>query len=279
VNVETLSATLGARVRGIDLAAPPDEATFENILTLFGKHRLLVFPDQSLDGVGQVGFSRRFGSLEGHVRHSFRDDALPDLHVVSNLDAQGLPTTAVRTTGNFHWHTDKSYMAIPSLATMLHALQLPPSGGNTCFADMCAAFEALEPAQQQRLRPLRAIHSWEISRVKAGSPAATLDEIEAAPPVAHPLVRRHGPTGTEALYLGNHAAFIDGWDRHAGEALLAELLAHATKPQFVYEHAWKLGDFVMWDNRCLLHRANADFDLGVHPRVLNRTVVRGDASP
>jgi alpha-ketoglutarate-dependent taurine dioxygenase len=155
-------------------------------------------------------------------------------------------------------------------------VQLPPKGGDTEFADMQAANDALPEMRKRELEGLRVVHSWERSRQKSGSKPATEAEKQDAPPVVHPLVRTHPATGWKGLYIGNHTSHVEGWSVAEGEALIDELQAFATQAQFVYRHRWQPGDLVMWDNRCLLHRALPNFEMERYARVLNRTVVRGD---
>jgi taurine dioxygenase len=140
---------------------------------------------------------------------------------------------------------------------------------------MVLAYKALAADMKQRIAGMRCIHSWEASRLASGSRAASADEIRERPPVEHPLVRTHPDTGEKALYMGTHAATIAGMPEAEGKALLAELLAHATQPQFVYTHHWQPGDLILWDNRALLHRAVANYAMATHRRILHRTVVRG----
>lgn len=201
----------------------------------------------------------------------------PQLHVVTNLDADGKPTAkaALQNPGNYYWHTDASYMRKPSSSTLLYSIMTPSNGGDTEFANMYAAYEALSPEMKERIGSLRAVHSWEQSRHNSGSRPATEEEKRKAPPVAHPLVRTHPDTHRKALYLGVHTSHIEGMDVEEGRKLLADLLDHATQDRFVYRHKWQTGDLVMWDNRCLLHKATDDFDMGNEPRVLHRTVIQG----
>ncbi|HVH78562.1 MAG TPA: TauD/TfdA family dioxygenase [Stellaceae bacterium] len=279
----TLSARLGkpmspaggVEIAGADLsrAVTPELAAFVGQALL--DHRVVVVRDQALTEQQQYEFTLNFGEIEDHVgRHS--DARFSIVHSVTNLDAEGNPTDALDTRGNYFWHTDKSYHAVPSLMTMLHAVELPPSGGDTQFANMVLAYQALPPAMKDRLAGLRAIHSWELSRLASGSRPASDTERHERPAVSHPIVRTHPETGEKALYIGNHAAGgIAGMNEAEGKALLAELLAHATQPQFIYTHHWRPGDLVIWDNRALLHRALANYEMGRHRRVLHRTVVRG----
>lgn len=274
-DIEPLDGVLGAQVLGADLTGPLDDETVQHLRTALNDYHLLVFRDQDLTGEQQVSFSSSFGELEGHVVRRHDGSRTPTLHVVSNLDANGQPTATPRSLGNFQWHTDKSYHEVPSYATLLHAQQIPPDGGNTEFASMHLAYEALAPARQQDLAGLRLIHSWEASRINSGSVLASEEEKRERPPVVHPLVRTHPDTGRKLLYMGIHVSHIEGRPQAEGKALVDELMAHATQPQFVYAHQWRDGDLVMWDNRSLMHRARRDFDAASYPRVLHRTVVRG----
>jgi taurine dioxygenase len=197
----------------------------------------------------------------------------PLVHIVSNLGPDGKPSGKV---GSQSWHSDKSFRPEPSLATILHAVTMPPDGGDTCFADTEAAYAALPEARKVEFAPLRVVHSWELSRQKLGL-TATPEEIADAPPMVHPLVRVHPESGRRSLFMGEHASHIDGWPMADGRALLAELEEFATSERFVYRHRWRAGDLLMWDNRCLLHRADANFDAARYPRVLHRTCLRGTA--
>ena len=162
------------------------------------------------------------------------------------------------------------------MATILHAVTMPPNGGDTCFANMYAAYEALSEEDKRALDGLRVIHSWELSREKQGQ-KATPEEIRDAPPMSHTLVRVHPDTGRKCLFMGEHASHIEGRPIEEGRALLARLEAHATAERFIYRHRWRPGDLLMWDNRCLLHRADPNFDAALYPRVLHRTCLRGTA--
>ncbi|MDH3600954.1 MAG: TauD/TfdA family dioxygenase [Candidatus Tectomicrobia bacterium] len=269
--VRGLSGIMGAEVLGLDLAQPIDDATRDAIYDAFLTHQALVFRKQNLSKAQQVEFTKRFGPLEAHI-DSNRGADIPEVHIVSNLGSDGKPSGKMGATA---WHTDKSYRTAPSLATLLHAIHTPPAGGETCFANMYAAYEALPAARQAELAELRVVHSWELSRIKAGGSLATEAEIRSAPPVSHPLVRTHPDTGRKCLYMGEHACYIEGRPMEEGQALLQELEAYATQPRFVFQHQWQDGDLLMWDNRCLLHRAASNFDVGRIPRVLHRTCLRG----
>jgi len=270
-----LSEVAGAEISGLDLSRPIGDALRQAILEAFVRHHLLVFRGQSLNAEQQAAFTRHFGELEEHVIRRPDGSRTPPVHTVSNLDQDGRPTKTPHTHGNYFWHTDKSYHAVPSLATLLHAIELPPAGGDTEFANMVLAYRALPEARKQVLAGLKVVHSWEANRRNTGNRPATEEEKRDRPPVTHPLARTHPDSGAKLLYIGYHTSHIEGMDEAEGRALLFELLEHATQPQFVYRHQWRPGDLVMWDNRCLLHRAVANYEMDRHRRVLQRTVVRG----
>jgi len=265
-----LSGKFGAEITGIDLRYPIDFATRQEIWDAFVRHQLLCFRDQSLSGDEQIVFTEQFGTLERHTIRN-RGAGNPLLNTVSNLDADGKPTGRL---ANQLWHSDKSFRPEPCSATILHAVTMPPEGGDTCFADMHAAYDALPETEKAVLEHIRVIHSWELSLAKSGK-QATAEEIADAPPMAHPLVRIHPDSGRKALFMGEHASHFDDQAMEIGRARLAALEAHATAEEFVYRHTWQAGDLLMWDNRCLLHRAEPNFDTARHPRVLHRTCLRG----
>jgi taurine dioxygenase len=270
-----LSPAGGVAITGVDLSRPLSPALRDEVAAAFLQHHILVFRDQDLSKDEQLAFTRQFGELEEHVGRHAAAARYGLVHMVTNLDDDGNPTTKLRQSGNYHWHTDKSYHAVPSLMTLLHARELPPEGGDTQFANMAMAYEALSDDMKRRIAGMRAVHSWAASRRRAGAPPPSEIEMTERPPVDHPLVRIHPETGARTLYIGNHASHILGMPEAEGDALLQELLDHATRPQFVYTHHWRAGDLVMWDNRCLLHRALANYQMAQHRRVLHRTVVTG----
>jgi taurine dioxygenase len=270
--IRPLSPVLGAEIIGLDLAQPFDDATRRAVYDAFVRHQVLAFRDQRLTPAQQIAFTEQFGTLERHIARN-RGTGNPFVHIVSNLNDAGRPSGKV---GSTRWHTDKSFRPEPSLATILHAVTMPPDGGDTCFANMYAAYAALSEAEQGTLDGLRVVHSWELSRQKIGE-RATPEEIRDAPPMSHPLVRVHPDSRRKCLFMGEHASHIEGRPIGEGRARLAALEAHATAERFLYRHRWRAGDLLMWDNRCLLHRADANFDAARHPRVLHRTCLRGTA--
>jgi len=258
-----LAAAGAVRITGVDLSRPLTPELKNAIVTAFLAHHIVIFPDQALTREQQFGFAANFGEVEAHGTHRPGADKkrYGVAHVLSNLDEHGRPRFSSSKAANYHWHTDKPYHAAPPMLTMLHAVELPPSGGDTEFANTALAYAALPPATQQRLAGLRVVFrpAFDASR----------------PSVEHPLVRTHPDTGKKALYLGNHATHITGMPEADGAALLAGLLQHATQRQFVYVQRWQVGDLVMWDNRSLLHRAVANYQADKYRRVMHRSVVRG----
>lgn len=276
LRITPLSVATGAECTGTDLKDLGDDE-WERMLEAYHRYSLLVVRDQVLPKGDQIAFSKRFGELELPIRKDYIGTDYAELHVVTNVDATGKSnnTKGLENPGNYFWHTDASYMKEPASSTLLYAIDIPETGGDTNFANMQAAYDALSSSMKERIHGLRAVHSWEQSRHNSGSRPASEEEKLLAPPVAHPLVRTHPETGRQALYLGNHTSHIEGMPLDEGRTLLQELLEHATQPHFVYRHKWRVGDIVIWDNRSLLHKASDDFDMNNCRRVLHRTVVQG----
>jgi alpha-ketoglutarate-dependent taurine dioxygenase len=274
--VNRLSDVAGGEIHGIDLSKPISPEVRDAILDAFVEHHVLVFRDQDLTKDEQHTFTLNFGELEQHVGRLPDGSRYPVVHTVTNLDSvTGKPTPTPNTHGNYFWHTDKSYHAVPSLTTLLHAIQVPPEGGDTLFANMHMGYDALSDDEKLSLQGLKGVHSWEASRRNTGNKPATDEQKRERPPVVHPVVRTHPATGRKSLYLGMHIGHVEGMPEVEGKAMLDDLLERATVPAHVYRHQWKKGDLVMWDNRCLLHRADRNYDMSVHTRVLHRTVVIG----
>ncbi|MCB1741963.1 MAG: TauD/TfdA family dioxygenase [Gammaproteobacteria bacterium] len=275
LTVRPFANGFGAQIDGVDLRQELSDEVFERIHQAFIDHHVLVFRSQALDDHQQLSFAQRFGPLEGHINRSTRHQQLPKVQIFSNVGADGRTTGAVPDKGTLDWHTDKSYVVEPSLTTILRSPTIARQGGDTLFADMHRAFEALSPEMQTRIANLRAVHDWKRSREKSKERPATAEEIAEAPPVEHPLVRTHPVTGRKGLYLGNHVSHIIGLPRDESDSLLKELEAHATQPVFVYRHKWQVDDVLMWDNRCTLHCVEP-YDASVETRAVHRVVVRGD---
>lgn len=275
IEIKAGDSGFAAEIDGVDLGGGVSEETFAAIHAAIIRHKVLVFRDQRLDDDSQLAFARRFGPLEGHINRSTRHGQLPEIQIFGNVDADGNPTGSHPERGTLVWHTDKSYVARPSMFTILRSPAVAREGGDTLFADMARAYDSLDEVRAARLGGLHVVHDWKRSREKSNERPATADEIAAAPPVLHPLVRTHPETGARALYLGNHASHIAGMDRAAGEALIAELEQQATRDEFVYRHRWRDNDVLMWDNRCTMHCVTA-YDAAKERRIVHRAVVQGD---
>ena len=271
--IQPLSDVLAAEVRGVDLREPLGDDDRAALREAFLDRHVLCFRDQELDKPAQLAATLRFGPLDVHIQRNKGDD-VSLVHTVSNLDAEGNPKPEAAAKGNLRWHSDKSYRTVPSCATFLYAVKVPAQGGRTEFANMNRAFEAYSAERREAFRGMKVVHDWVRSCQKSGEREASPEEASVYPPVAHPLVRRHPESGREAFFIGNHASHIFGMDRYEGEALLEEIEAHSTAERFVWRHQWREGDLLMWDNRCLLHRAE---ERAREARVLHRTVTRGTA--
>ncbi|MSP88972.1 MAG: TauD/TfdA family dioxygenase [Alphaproteobacteria bacterium] len=273
--VSQMPGGLGAACTGIDLSLPIAAPARDAIIAAFQTHHVLAIRDQRLSKTNLSDFAAIFGEVEGNIFRKTDGSLLEAVHEITNFGADGKPSAEPYLKSNFNWHTDKAYQAVPSLLTMLHAVELPPSGGDTQFADMTRAYDALPDDLKTEIAGLKVVHSFEHMRVSTGDRPLTPAEREASPPVIHPLVRTHPDTGARSLYIGMYCSHILGMEAAASRALLDRLLAHATQPHFVYTHEWRPGDLVLWDNRCLVHRAVANYELGRYRRVLMRVVVKG----
>ncbi len=280
ISVRRLHPHFVAEVSGVDLRRC-DDAGFAAVRAAFEEHSVLVFHDQPWTDDEQIAFTRRFGPLEETVRSIAQNQRVaPQIADLSNVDGEGNTLSPedrrmLYHKGNQLWHSDSSFKPVPAMASLLSAREVPPEGGETEYASLRAAWDALPVALQRRLEHLVAVHSFAYSRALI-APGLLLPEQEAAlPPVKQRLVRANPVTGRAALYLGSHAAYIQGLPVEEGRALLRELLEHATRPEFVFQHRWRAGDAVMWDNRAVLHRGRP-WDTLRDRRVMHRTTVAGE---
>ena len=264
-----LHPTIGASVTGIDLGRPITDAQRDAIDGAMERFAVLVFPRQPLDDEQLFAFASRFGSIEdaGSGTHQDRRRlANPQINDISNLRDDGTIMSAddrhrMSSLGNLLWHSDSSYKAVPAQYSMLHARMLPPDGGETEFADMRAAWDELPQKMKHKARDLVCEHSMVYSRGKIGFDGFSPDELKRCTPVPQRLVRRHEKTGRLSLFLSAHIGRIQGWPVPEALALIRELTEFATQPRFVYSHSWTVGDLVIWDNRCTMHRGTEFDDL------------------
>ena len=278
MTVTPLTPCFAAEIRGVDVTRPLDDPTWSAIRAAFEEHSVLVFHDQPLDDEGQIAFSRRFGDLE--ITRSINPAAGTPFARQSNLDiTTGEPIPAddrrmIYQFANMLWHSDSSFKPVPSLCSLLSGRIVPPEGGATEFASARAAYPSLSPALKRRVDGLVVVHDFSWSRDQVRPGFFTAAERAVYPPVQHPVVRVNPVNDRPALFLGAHASHVVGLPVEEGRSLLKALLDHVTQPRFCYRHEWREGDLVIWDNRCVLHRATP-FDTQRHRRFMQRTTVSG----
>ena len=276
LRVRPTGAVLGAEVQGVDLRAVDDEP-FAAIHRAWLDHQVLLFRDQTLTDADLVNFSRRFGELdEAPVQETGQRfvEGHPEIYVVSNVVQDGVAIGSLGA-GEAVWHTDMSYLPNPPKASALYALEVPPSGGDTSFCSMYAAWDAMPGALRRRVEGARVKHDGTYNSggyVRQG--VTPTDDPRTSPGTLHPLVQVHAETGRRGLYLGRRRnSYIEGLSLEESNALLDEIWALASDDSLTWRHQWRAGDLVLWDNRCTMHRRDA-FDAAAR-RVMHRTQIRG----
>jgi taurine dioxygenase len=274
MNVTSLTNDTGAEVRDIDLRRPISEADKATLNRAFVDHSVLVIRDQRLTPQQVVAAVGLFGTIFPQHNTRFALPDCPQIHYLSNQDRFPDGRRYIPGEG---WHTDHSNDTRPPKATVLHAVELPDKGGDTQFANMAAAYSALPKAMQDRLGGLLAIHVYQSSHsARQLMPLSNANKERIPNAVLHPVVRTHPESGRKSIYINPiRIEGILGLDHKEALPLLAELLEHATAERFQYRHQWRPGDLVMWDNRCLLHKANGDYDMD-QTRYLYRVMLQGD---
>jgi taurine dioxygenase len=268
-----LSEHTGMEVRGLDLTQPIDSGAQETLNRAFSARSVLVVRDQHLTPQQVLQAVQLFGEVFPQHNTRFALPECPQIHYISNQDKFPDGRRYIPGEG---WHTDHSNDVRPPKATVLHAVQLPDHGGDTQYANMAAAYDALPDPMKQRLAGLMAIHVYQSShsaRQLMNLPESARERVPNA--VLHPMARTHPETGRKAIYINPiRIEGIVGLDHREALPMLDDLLTHATQPRFEYRHKWQPGDLVMWDNRCLLHKANGDYDMG-QTRYLYRIMLKG----
>jgi taurine dioxygenase len=269
-----LAPCIGAQIAGIDLSAPIDDVTFKFIEHAWHEHGVLLFRDQDLDDMQQVRFAERFGPLAHTLKH-YEGTAHPAIMYVTNERKDGKYVGALPD-GEMFFHSDMCYLEQPCMAALLHAIAIPPEGGNTIFASMVAAYETLPADLKTALEGRMALHSYEPgygasnvqARMHTPSTATTRS-------YSHPVFRTHPATGKKSIYVNRlMTECIVDMPRNESDDLLTRVFDHQEQPEFQYEHRWRVGDVLIWDNRCTLH-ARRNFDDG-HLRKLRRVTVKGE---
>jgi taurine dioxygenase len=268
MKIARLAEALGAEVADVDVARPLSDEDFSEIRRAWREHMVLRFRGQSLTDPQLLAFSRRFGELDPPGPNPYGRPYLadhPEMNVISNIREGGVPIGGLGD-GEAAWHADMTYVEKPPMGAMLYALEVPPSGGDTYWANMALAYDALPDELKQRIEGRRALHDATYNsageRRKSNAPSAR-----------HPLVRTHPETGRKCLFLGRRRnSSIEGLPPEESEELLDRLWAHATQERFTFRQQWRAGDLVLWDNRCTLHRRDA-FDPAAR-RLMHRTQIK-----
>jgi alpha-ketoglutarate-dependent 2,4-dichlorophenoxyacetate dioxygenase len=283
VAIRQIGPCFAGEAEGVDMTRPLSPEDAAAIHAGMDEYAVLVFHDQHMTDEQQLAFTRSLGEIEHAIGTSLRapeDYRLPTTFAdVSNLDKDNKPFAVddrrrLFAIGNRLWHSDSSFKATPAKYSLLHARSIPSTGGNTEFADMRAAYDALDDETKEKVEGLICEHSQMYSRQQLGFTDFTDEERERFRPVRQTLVRTHPVTGRKSLYLSSHAGTILGWPIPEARAFLRDLIEHATQRKFVFSHKWRVGDLVMWDNRQTMHRARpfpAD-----QPRDMRRTTLAGD---
>lgn len=285
MEIRPFETALGAAVVGVDLSKPMDDETFVAIEMAYNTHSVLLFRDQDINEAQHLEFSRRFGDLEIHVLDQYLHPQHPEILVVSNV-MEGDRHVGIYDAGRY-WHTDLSYMVVPSRGSLLYAIEVPHDNdgkplGDTLFTSTAAAYDALSDKRREKIDSLSAEFSLANRHAKLvadGDDSATLSDThqDKAPPVVHKVARTHPVTGRKSIYVNEgQTSKILGLPDDESRELLDELFAHVTKEEFIYRHKWQEGDLLMWDNIPTQHIAICDYELPKR-RYLHRTTIRGSA--
>ena len=279
LKLRKLSYALGAEVCGVDVAKPMSEAAFGDIYRAFLENGILLFRNQDITRSQHIEFSRRFGELDRHeALPRDRHPQYPELLMVTNEPKPDGSPSDTQYTGR-QWHSDMSFTTAPSLGSLLKSYAVPDVGGDTLFANMYRAYDALSAGMKKLIADLHGVHlsgTRKIANEVTGVVRAE-EQKRINPPVAQPVVRVHPETGRKALYIGEKVKRFDGMTEEESQPLIEYLVRHATRPEFVYRHPWRKNDILAWDNRCVMHQALGDFD-ETQLRHMERTTVLGTPS-
>jgi taurine dioxygenase len=276
MELRPLSNALGAEIVGVDLSRPLRDADVDAIRAAWHDHLVLLFRNQALTPEAHIAFSRHFGELDRHeALPRYRHPQHAEIFMVTNREVDGKPS-ATRNTGR-QWHNDLSYTTHPAMGALLYCVECPPVGGDTMFANMYRAYESLSAPMREFLDPLWAVHDVMGSRdLRKRDPAQVAELRRINPPVAQPVVRTHPQTGRKALNVHEMmCTHFVGMSRDESRPILEFLYEHSTPHENVYRHRWQVNDLVMWDNRCTLHIALADYQ-HTSPRHMLRTTLLGE---
>jgi taurine dioxygenase len=276
VQFSPLTPVIGVEVEGVDLSRPATDAVRDRLVDALTEHGVLLFRGQNITPQQQVAFSRNFGELDIHVLDQYQVPGCPEVFVISNVVDKGKHIGAYG--GARLFHSDMSYNPEPTMGSLFYCRECPPEGGQTEFASMFAAYEALPEDRRQWLLKQRAVHDYvyHYETCLTHRKPLTAEQKARLSPTTHPAVRTHPISGRNALYISEAlTSHFEGMDLEESRRSIRELCAFATEPRFVYRHEWRPGDLVFWDNRSTLHRA-LPFDESQCRRVMHRTTVKGD---
>jgi taurine dioxygenase len=279
LKVRPLHPALGAEVRGIDMRAPLDPATFQALHDTWMNHLVVVLPAQQVSDAEHVAFTRGFGEPEIFHQKIIRSNRMPEIFRVSNVDDDGIlmppdhPTVKQVALAQF-WHTDSSYRTMPCIGSLLHGVETSRTGGETQFTNMYAVYEALPDTLKREVQGRKARHNFGHLHTLASLKPLTEEEKVAMPPVWQPMVRKHPVTGRHSLYISPiYNDEVEGMGAEDAKRLIAELTEFAAQPRFVYRHRWEPDDVVIWDNRCTMHQVTPHDPR--ERRVMHRTTISG----
>ena len=277
MNIEPLHTEFGARISGVDLSLELDQPTFAQIDLALNRHSFLLFENQQMNDQAHLDFTQRFGELEEeHVSYYSRGE-ITYMGTVGNIDADGNKVSARQiksSTGNEMWHSDSSFREIPAMYSLLTAYEVPDEAGETAFASARSAYQRLDPETRELIEGRVGIHDYIYSRTQVSEDAVNQGQRTYMHPVRQRLVRQNPVTGERNVYVGSHVKEIEGMPDDEAKPLIKRLIAEVTRPESIYRHRWQVGDFVIWDNRCLLH-CGCGYDADKYRRRMHQTRVRG----
>jgi len=279
MKIEPLHPEFGARISGVDLCQPLEQSSFEQIESAINRYSFLLFENQQMNDDAHLDFTRRFGELEEeHVGYYSRGE-VTYVGRVGNIDDQGNKVSARQiksSTGNEMWHSDSSFREIPAMYSLLTAYEVPDEAGETAFASARSAYQRLDSATREHIEGRVGIHDYIYSRTQVGEDAVNDGQRTYMHPVRQRLVRQNPVTGERNVFVGSHVKEIEGMPDAEAKPLIKRLIAEVTRAESVYRHRWQVGDFVIWDNRCLLH-SGCGYDADKYRRRMHQTRVRGMA--
>ena len=277
MKIEPIHAEFGARISGVDLSQPLSDQDFEQIELAANRYSFLLFENQRMTDAAHLDFTRRFGQLEEEHVSYYSQGKITYIGLVGNVDAGGNKTTARRiksARGNEMWHSDSSFREIPAMYSILCAYEVPSEGGETEFASARAAYRRLDQRTRELIDNRVGIHDYIFSRTKMGEDAVNQSQRTYMHPVRQRLVRQNPVTAEKNVFVGSHVKEIEAMPDAEAKPLIRRLIDEVTRPESVYRHRWRVGDLVIWDNRCTLHRG-CGYDEEKYRRRMHQTRVRG----